>query len=255
MNKTRRQEAPVATLYDLAEAYQNRDKRAYRRLLENAGVSKELKKKLTTKSEEWRKSKNPEFQEEEIKLLKRITCELNEQIREQEELCENAYQKVQEAQELLAEAQESLKKASQAYEKEKKKEVELKEEEKSTEDIIRQEEKKLKKLQKFILLHPSSTISSLDRRQENMIVCTKFDFDNNKGFSKVVDSIFHCEEGNLLNKADLEQAREEFETLEDFLSAIEYVKMFTIYWAEGIEYELLYNSPGIKKMLDILKLD
>ncbi len=255
MKKTRRQETPVATLYDLTEAYQNRDRMAYRRLLENAGVSKELKKKLTTKSEEWRKSKNPEFQEEEIELLRNLICDLNEKIREQEDIRKSAYRNVQEAEELIAEAQERFKKANQIYKKEKEKEDELKEEKKSTENLIAQEAKKLKKLQKFILVHPTATISSLDKRQENMIVCTKFDFDNNKGISKIVDSIFHCEEGNLLNKADLEQAREEFGSLEDFLSAVEYVKMFTVYWAEGVEYELLYNCPGIKRMLDLLKLD
>ena len=244
MAKTKQKEIPpVATLYDLAGAYKCRDKYAYRRLLENAKVSDNFKKRMTTKKAKGKRYKNPIFQEEEIKVLKNAICDLDTEIKKQESDCK-------EAEETVRIAAEELRKANQVLKEKKERLASLSSKKSLIQNCTKEEERKLEKMMNFTLVHPTATLSSLDKKHETTIVCTKFDIDTMK-FAKFVDLTYDCEE-NLISEEEFKQIREEFETVEQFISAFEYVKMVAKYCVEDWKCELLYNSPSIKHMLDIL---
>lgn len=244
MRKTTKRKETEGSIYDLARTYQARNHTAYQSLLTAANISRDMKKRLTTKKENWRDKKNPQFQEAEIELSESLLGRIDKQIEEQKNICQSVDEEVKKAQEALQAAMEK-------FNEQKQKEEDLKKEKKQIESIIAQKKEKLQKMQQLVLVHPTASISAIDKKRENMLVFTRFDLDN-MVFSKVVDSVFKYNGEDLLKKEEVEPVREEFETRDEFFSAVAYVEMVVYYYSEGYNYELLYNSKGIKHMLELV---
>lgn len=240
---TRKKETPMVSLYNLVEAYHNNDRNAYNRLLKNSRISEEFKKQLTTEKDTWRKAKNPTVLEDAVKKLQNSIEQLDEEICLQNDLYMTSYEKFEVMKEKLRLAEETIIMHQKQIE-------ELKKQKDMAQNLMNGIEDNLQTIKKYTLVHPTASISSLDKRRKTTIVCTNFDMQNMK-FTKFVDYVFHCDEDVLkLESEELDQMREEFSTFEEFLSALEYVKMVVTYWIHEQEYEVLYNSKGIKHMLE-----
>lgn len=117
--------------------------------------------------------------------------------------------------------------------------------------LLPQQEKKLEEMKKFTLVHLSATLTALDKKRTTVIVCTKFDAEIMR-FNKFADCVVDTADDYLPQEDIPYGARGKFNTLQEFYSAIEYVKLVLKYWAEDKSYELLYNSEGIRYILDSL---
>lgn len=249
-----RNERVIASLNDLAEAFKNNDYRAYQTLLRSAKLSKEFTKRLTSKDDTWRKSKSADYQAAAVEIISNVIQNVDEDIKEQEIVCADAGQKLQMAEKALKEAEAKYRDARKYFDNQMSKKKKLEGEKKATEGLRVQEIKKLEQIRKLTLVHPTATLSSLDKRRETTIICTKIDA-KRMGFTRFVDYVFECTDGNLVDKEVLKKVQSELGDLEEFSSAVEYVKMVVRYWAENKEYELLYNSEAIKQMLENLGIE
>lgn len=99
-----------------------------------------------------------------------------------------------------------------------------------------------------ILVHPSARLSAFSTKiGTGILICTKYD-SSRLSYRKHVDKIITAQE----NYKDLipEDAINYFESQEEFESAKEYVNLVLQFFFNGDDYELLYNSEGIKYILD-----
>ena len=116
------------------------------------------------------------------------------------------------------------------------------------------QEKKLEKMGLFVLVHPTATLSALDKKVDSIIVCTRFDVQS-MNFEHFADKIEDTSNFEELNVTDFpEDASSKFSTSKDYASAIEYVKMVARYWVENKPFELLYHDDGVQYILDSMKL-
>lgn len=232
-----KEELTTNTLQDFVDAYKAADYRAGQRLIEKSEVSGQLRNMLMGKNEE-RFAKNVRFQEEQLEVMEKAIQQERDKIQQ----CRNERAK---ACEKLKEAQKAFRAAQAEVDKQ---EQRLRETERNVGEMekrLHKEEKRLEQMKRFTLVHPTATLTSIDKRKETVIVCTKFDM-SLKGFA---DLIFVSDDDFAENDIP-KDARERFGTIQEYISAIEYVKMVIHYWAEDKPYEALYNSEGIKYILD-----
>lgn len=250
--QTRRTER-VTTLNDLAEAFKQSDYRAYGRLVKASQISAEFTKRLINKDDAWRKSKNADYQAAEVGILDDLIRSIEEKIKKQENPFSDAMEKLQLAKENLKKAEAEYRKAQENFDNQREKIKKLEVEKKEIEKLRTLESKKLKQIKKVTLVHPTATLSSLDKCKDTIIICTKFDADRMK-FTRFVDAIFDSESENLIEDTVLEEAKKELNSIEEVLSAVEYVKMLAYYWSNNKDYELLYNSKAIQLLINSLNL-
>lgn len=108
-------------------------------------------------------------------------------------------------------------------------------------------QKVLKEAKHFILVHPSATVSSLSKKiGHGVLLCTKHDA-TAIAFKKHVDKVISAENHSELVPDD---AIKHFKSVEEYTSAVEYINLVLKFLFEGADYETLYNSEGIKYILD-----
>lgn len=117
------------------------------------------------------------------------------------------------------------------------------------EQLIKEAKKLLKEAQNYVLIHSSATVSSVSKKA-GILVCTRYDA-NELHFHKHVDQVIDIPD---INYADLipVDARAFFSSEEEFNSAIAYIELVLKFFFDGCQYELLYNSEGIDKLLSII---
>lgn len=235
---SKRQVATI-NLQELAKAYHATDYRQYRQVMKEAGISNELESRLTKKYEEGRFARSIEFQQEEIEMLEKVLWT----VRDKAEVCkkehERAYQAIQTAQEELRIAQRNFKQISEELEARKQEKEEM-------EEILLQRYKKLEHMKKFILIHPTASLSAVDKKREGVLVCTKFDSER-MNLRRFEDCIMEAVDIEL----DVPQEyKKRFACHKDWESAVEYVKLVVQFWLEDKPFEALYSSQAIQEMLD-----
>lgn len=237
MNK--KQEAVTVQLWELVKAYHSTDYRQYRQLMKEAGISNELESRLRNKQEEGRFAKSIEFQQDLIEVVEKSLWER----KAKEEACQKEYQATfeawQTAQEALKVAERNFKQAVEAKEASKREKEEM-------EEVLLQQSRKLENMKKFVLIHPTASLSALDKRKEGVLVCTKFDSER-MNFRRFEDCVIEAADIEL----DIPQeSKKKFASNRDWESAVEYVKLVVQFWLEDKPYEALYSSKEIKEMIE-----
>ncbi|MCI8471435.1 MAG: hypothetical protein HFJ35_08365 [Clostridia bacterium] len=243
----------IVSLMDLATAFKHNDYRAYGRLVKESKLSEEFTKRLTSKDDSWRKAKDADYQAAEVEILDDVIQNIEEDIEKQKKPSSDASEKLQIARKKLKRAEDEYKVAQKYFDEQKANMEKLENDKKEVEALRVQEIKKLKQIKKVTLVHPTATLSSLDKQKDTIIVCTSFDAKRME-FTRFVDRVFDSTESNLVEDAVLREAEKELNSFEELLSAVEYVNMVFSYWAYNRDYELLYNSKAIQLMLDSLNL-
>lgn len=238
----------VVTIQDLANAYHSKDHLAYRNLINNSGISKQLKGTLIQRQGEKHITKNPNLQEQYIENIKSRIHEQNEEMEQIEYAFQNAQKKLKKAQAVLKK-EKFLKMVQDDVKKQEQRKNLAQSDKHKLEETLSKEEKKLKKMKIFALVHPTATVNALDKNSETTIVCTKFDSDNMQ-YGIFADIIANTSKEDFFEREILEDARKKFSSKEEFQSAIEYVKLVFEYWANDRQYKLLYNSEGINYILE-----
>lgn len=247
----------VVSIQELAKAYNSTNYGAYHLMLEQCGVSAELKKILTKKNDEWRFAKNVERQIEMIEMLEKVVDGLSAKITKVDKKYAEAYERYEKARKLSSTAMRIYKRqianmetARREMETARQCKQNNKEDKQQMEAALENNVKKLKQMQMFTLIHPTATITALDKKRDTVLVCTKFDAIIMQ-FKKFADEV----EDTSADEIEIPYgAREKFATEDAFESAVEYVKLVVRYWAEDKPYNLLYNDEGIKYILEeILK--
>ena len=247
----------IKYLQELAEVYNSKNYGAYRQVIEQIGLSGEFKKILMKRNDEWRYAKNVERQMEMLEMLEKVIEGLKAKVMKigadydkAKEEYEKAKKKYDIATRIQKFQEEKMAKAKRKMEEVNRHKITIKNDINEMENALKQNEKKLKKMQRFTLIHSTATLVGIDKRHETVLVCTKYDVERMK-FDRFVDEV----EDTSFYDLDIPYgAREKFATEQEFESAIEYVKLVIRYWAEDRPYDLLYNCEGIKYMLEeILK--
>lgn len=243
MSKEKRKETTLVRISDLAKACNSSDYWEVWRLFERENISKELQRMVMGKQS----NKNPNWQQEYIDMIKGSIKAQEEKIAKYEQEYQKAEEQFKKALENFRNAKESLEKAKE------RKNAAILTNEKQKSELSRQE-KKLEKMGCFVLVHPTATISALDKKVGYTVVCTKFDVESIK-FKLFADRIEETLDFEELSKTDFPaDAFSKFSTSKEYTSAIEYVKMVARYWVENKPFELLYHDDGIKYILDKIKL-
>lgn len=233
-----KEQTTVVSIQELVEAYHSTDYRKYREVMKKANVSSELQKTLLKRKEEWRFARRLEFQEEEIELIKKIVWQLGIEARKEEKEYRQVCIELNKAEAIFRHAETAWKRA-------KKRKEEAENKKKEMEELLEQQSKKLEQMKKFILLHPSATLTALDKKLDSVLVCTKFDVERMK-FNKLADCVMDAPDVDLEVTKEME---EKFTSKQELDSAVEYAKLAIHFWLEDKPYELLYNSEGIKYIL------
>ena len=108
--------------------------------------------------------------------------------------------------------------------------------------------KSLTEKKHYIIVHSTATVCSLSRKiNKGVLVCSQYDA-STLSYKKHVDKVVNCKE----NYSDMipDDAIMYFDSQEDFESAKAYVSLILKLLFEKADYELLYNSEGIKYILD-----
>lgn len=253
MNVRTNAETPVIRICDLANAYQQ-SYVDYLMLLEVLDISTEYKSMLASINDDWRTERKISHHEEQITELTVEVSQLEEQLEKQEEAVTNAYKELQQAEEALKAARKQFEEAQECLYQRKRQKEKLEKKQARKQESLNNHKRNLEKLKKYTLVHRTATLSSLDKKKETTVVCTRYDAEK-MGFAKFADYEFHCEDKSMLEEYVIQEAKKQVESFEEFASALEYIKMVITFWAENKPYELLYSSKTIKFMIESLHLN
>ena len=243
----------VVTIKDLAEAFNSTDHMAYKNMLKQEGVSDGLKAVLTKPKDKSRYSKNLENQQHEVEVIEKVIFDYEKEAKQHEKECnkacdeyDGAKMKYEAAKRIMERQQRKIEEAEAKIHSETMKKKKAEEQKQEMETLLTDSNKKLEQMKKFVLVHPTATLGSLDKSRWSVLIATKFDVMQLR-YKRFADEIIDTADDPIYIP---EGAREKFETEEEFKSAVEYTKLVVRYWAEDKPYELLYNSEGIKYMLE-----
>ena len=236
----------LTRIQDLAEVYNAVNYPTYRTTVRMLNVSKELKSTLIRKTDELRFIKSVERQREEFEIVEQQLLRWNEEIKKAEVSRMQANHKLECAKQALRVAQLMMKEAQEEYRKQQEMKCKAEQERSDWEKLITIQRKKLERMKQYTLVHPTATITALDKKRESVIVCTKYDA-TKMNFKKFADCILDTSEDEFaVDELIPQDASERFSSKEEFLSAIHYVRMVVQYYMQDKPYQLLYNSSGIR---------
>ena len=240
-------------LSDLAKMKKAKDHRLYQETIRSMSIDVDCKRLLLKSNGSKQRPRNQKWQEEFIQMLESQMSQKNEQIEgmriDLTGLGELMNMAKAEYEDVLAELKESelkLKKAQIRYEQFRKKLTAQINEKKMLEDEISNEQKRLEQMEQILLLHPSASVTALDKRCGYTIVCTAFDQMDCCGVEDIVEDTTILD---LLDENVPEKIKGMFSSEREFYSAIEYAKLVLTYFIEDKKPQLLYDSLGITELL------
>lgn len=241
-------------LIDLAKARKSSDHRLYKDTIVSASIGDDCKRLLLKQNGSKPRPRNVQWQKEFIEMLETQKDQKDFLIEDMRidliglhEIMNMAKAEYEDVLAELKEAEIKLRKAKKGYEKFKAEVSALTNEQKMLEDEISNEYKRLEQMNHFLLLHPSATITALDKKCGHTIVCTSYDKVDCCG---VADTIVDTTNVDLVEDVP-EKVKGMFSSERELKSAIEYVKLVLVYFIEDKDSQLLYDSQGIT---DLLKL-
>lgn len=243
----------VKCIQELAEAYNATDHQAYRRMIDEMNISGDFAKVLKSKKEDkWRFAKNVERQTQVIEVIEKSIEGFGDKIVNHEENYQVAYAEYERAKKFHDAAVRMQQKQAERMAKAKiKMQMAIKSKANAEADKMIMEQElidntnKLNQMKKFTLVHPTATVTAIDKRSQTVLVCTEFDA-NRMRYRIFADQIIDTSADELDIPYGAEQR---FSSEEEFRSAVEYAKLVVRFWAEDKPIDLLYNSEGIQYIL------
>lgn len=241
----------LTSIEDLAEIYNTTNSSDYKKLIEMLDLSKQLKNIFLNSNGEMRFIKNVEGEKKEMRIVEeRLHLLTKSEIKSQTE-CERAENKVKCAENLMKVAQLAMREAQEELKKQQRQKEQIGKEKEDWEKLVMRQKKRLKQMSTYLLVHPTASFKTLDKKRNSLIVCTKFD-KNRLHFKRFADWVMDTADDEFEVEKKIRQdkeARGKFYSDKDFESAIHYVKMVVHFLVNDKEYALLYNSTGIKYLL------
>lgn len=238
----------VSTVRKLAKAFKDTNHMAYRELIKSAKLSKEMSQKLFKKNDKPDLPKEIKHQEEMIELIKEAIIE--------KEAAEIALDRQrQELEERIAELETKLSALKETFAQMNQLMSKINEDEAILQQEFSKQSKKLDKLNRFSLIHPTATLTALDKASATTIlVASKTDVEY-LGFDRFADLIIDTDEAFVLTlEAIPDDISKMFETKRELKSALAYTELVYKFWAEDKEFDMLYNHEGIKKLIELLNI-
>lgn len=252
------------TIRDLAKAFTSENHLEYRQMIDSAHLPTKMRQFLLRKEYYIRFQEDcAKFREDRLAVMENT---LSKQVAENESVLSalevsekeletakkallNAQHEFRRAQNHLNEQQAVYEKALAEHQQNQDRFQRGSAKQEDQERLIREAQKLLKEAQNYVLIHSSATISSVSKKA-GILVCTRYDA-NELHFHKHVDQVIDIPD---INYADLipVDARAFFSSEEEFNSAIAYIELVLKFFFDGCQYELLYNSEGIDKLLNII---
>ncbi len=250
------------TIRELASAFNSENHLEYRQLIDSAHLPTKMRQFLLRKQYYIRFQEDcAQFRENQLAVMENTLSEQTAEVEASLNALEVSEKEVESARKALVEAQHAFRLAQnklneqqatydQALATHQQNQDRFNRGSVKQEDqerLIKEAQKLLKEAQNYILIHSSATVSSVAKKA-GILVCTRHDADE-LHFHKHVDQVIDIPESNY---ADLipDNARSLFDSNEEFESAIAYVELVLKFFFEGGQYELLYNSDGIDKLLN-----
>ena len=257
-------ETEAITIRDLARTFNSENHLEYRQMIDSAHLPAKMRQFLLRKEYYIRFQEDcAKFRENQLAVMENT---LSEQIAENESTLsalEVSEKELEEAKKALLNAQHEfhvaqnrLNEQQSVYEKVLAEHQQNQDhfrrgsaKQEDQERLIKETRKLLREAQNYVLIHSSATVSSVSRKS-GILVCTRYDA-NELHFHKHVDQVVDISD---LRYADLIplDARSFFDSEEEFNSAIAYIELVLKFFFDNCQYELLYNSEGISKLLDII---
>ncbi|MGN1297681.1 MAG: hypothetical protein ACI4VH_04575 [Clostridia bacterium] len=233
------------TLADFAELKKLSDYSAVMRFFKKSKHSIDLQRKMIGKNQY---KNNPQKQEEYIRIIEEGLEDQKLKIQQCQAIyqsakdnVERALQQLKKAKKTLADAENALKEARNMENAEKALQSKL-------ETTLLEQTKKLEQIKVFALVHPSATLTALDKKINHTFVLTRYDLKNMnlESFADIIEDT----DSNLIDSEIKKEALEKFHNQSNYESAIEYVNMVIKYWIENKPFVLLYNDDGIRYILE-----
>lgn len=256
--------ATVATLTvrDLAEAFNSSNHQEYRNMIDRAGISGKMRQFLLRKAYYIRFQEDcAKFREDRLAIMERSLSEQEAENEETLNALEVSEKELEEAGKSLSQAQRAFNLAQKQLNDEQAKYDEIlaryqlnqekfrrgSSKQEDQERLIKEAQKLLREAQNYVLIHSTATLTSVSKKY-GILVCTRYD-SNELHFHKHVDQVIDIPDNSY---ADLipADARNLFGSDEEYNSAIAYIELVLKFFFDGCQYELLYNSDGIKQVLD-----
>ena len=250
------------TIRELASAFNSENHLEYRQLIDSAHLPTKMRQFLLRKQYYIRFQEDcAQFRENQLAVMENMLSEQTAKVEASLNALEVSEKEVESARKELAEAQRAYQSAfirltnqQDIYDKALAKHRQNQDcfnrgstKQEDQERLVKKAQKLLKEAQNYVLIHSSATVSSISKKV-GILVCTQHDADE-LHFHKHVDQVIDIPENNY---ADLipDNARTFFGSDEEFESAIAYVELVLKFFFESRQYELLYNSDGIDKLLN-----
>ncbi|MCI8309376.1 MAG: hypothetical protein HFJ45_04080 [Clostridia bacterium] len=233
------------TLRDLAEAYNSPNHLLYRKKVAKLNVSDLLKQKLYQKRRaDLLFTKNAKIQEEEIEHTEKTISEEEEKIAKNSKELDKYIKRMKKISRVLEELNARISRIKQ----------EMKESESYLgilKDTRTAQERKLDQMRIYTIVHPTATITALDKKKDTNIIVSKFDADQMR-FERIADYVDDGE--NSIEREDILPfvIPSMFESEKDMESAICYVQVAYKYFVNygRSAFCPLYNHEGIKYILN-----
>ena len=230
----------VLTVMDLAVAFRSPNHLAYRNMLRDTGISSEFQRKLFQEKEKVNYDKFLERHAELSKIVKSAIDEYQENIGDYEKTLEILEQRIKEVETRLDYLRQTAGEIKAKLQKNR-----------NDKDELEKQEKRLEQMKRYTLVHPTASITAIDKRRDTTIIVSQYDADS-MGFDRfadlVIDSEEYCDQEDLV----ICKGVQKFNSKEEEMSAIMYVSLVFEFWANDKPFDLLYNHEGIKYILDNL---
>lgn len=252
------------TIRKLAEAFNSSDHQEYRRVIDNAAIPAKMRQFLLRKEYYIRFQEDcAKFRENQLAVMEKSLSEQEAEVIASLEALEVSEKELETARKALLAAQHEFRlvekklqdqqaeydKILEQHQKNQKSFQRGSAKQSEQEQLIKEAKKLLKEAQNYILIHSTATVSSIARKS-GILVCSRYD-ENSLHFHKHVDQIIDIPKNRYADMIP-ENARSYFESDEEYHSAVAYVEMILKFFFDNCQYELLYNSEGIDKLLNII---
>lgn len=252
------------TVRDLAKAFNSQNHQEYRQMIDSAALPAKMRQFLLRKQYYIRFQEDcAKFRENRLATMQNSLAEQEAEVEASLEALEVSDKDLEKARKSLADAQHAFRLAKkrldeqqtiydEAFERHQKNQERFRRNSNKHEDqerLIKEAEKLLREAQNYVLIHSSATLSSISKKS-GILVCTRYDA-NELHFHKHVDQIIDISEETYSDLIPV-NVRELFNSEEEYNSAIAYVELVLKFFFDGGQYELLYNSEGISKLLNTI---